>query len=138
MNEIKTSMSLNMNPSSPTEDQNISVNFTDEAAMAALDLQAKTPEYQGLAVRVYIDGKGCDGFYYGVTFDAPSADDLKFEVKGLQVIIDSETLKYIRGSEISWVSDERGTGFLVSNPNHKKFKGKFFKREKWQERMASN
>ncbi len=126
-----------MNPSSPSEDQSNPVIFTDEAAAAALDLQAKTPEYQGHAVRLYIDGKGCDGFYYGVTFDKPSDEDLKFDIKGLQVIVDSETLKYMRGSEISWVSDERGTGFLVSNPNHKKFKGKFFKREKWQERMSN-
>ena len=130
-------MSSHMNPSSPSEDQSNPVIFTDEAAAAALDLQAKTPEYQGQAVRLYIDGKGCDGFYYGVTFDKPSDEDLKFDIKGLQVIVDSETFKYMRGSEISWVSDERGTGFLVSNPNHKKFKGKFFKREKWQERMSN-
>ena len=126
-----------MNPSTPTEDQSFPVVFTDEAVAAALDLQAKSPEYQDLSVRLYIDGKGCDGFYYGVTFDKPSDEDLKFEVKGLQVIVDNETLKYIRGSEISWANDERGTGFLVSNPNHKKFKGKFFKREKWQERMPT-
>jgi len=138
MNEIKTSMSSHMNPSTPCEDQNIPVVFSDEAVGAALELQAKTPEYQGQAVRLYIDGKGCDGFYYGVTFDSPMKDDLKFNIKGIQVIIDAETLKYIRGSEISWVNDERGTGFLVSNPNHKKFKGKFFKRENWQERITSN
>ena len=127
MIETKTNMSLPMNPSSPSEEQNIPVVFTDEAAAAALDLQAKTPAYKGQSVRLYIDGKGCDGFYYGVTFDMPSSEDLKFDIKSVPVIIDVETLKYIRGSEISWVNDERGTGFLVSNPNHKKFKGKFCK-----------
>jgi iron-sulfur cluster assembly accessory protein len=126
-----------MNPSSPTEEQDIPVVFTDEAAAAALDLQAKNPTYQGQSIRLYIDGKGCDGFYYGVTFDMPSSEDLRFEIKSLPVIVDVETLKYIRGSEISWVNDERGTGFLVSNPNHKKFKGKFFKRDRWQERMST-
>jgi len=137
MNEIKTNMSAEMIPSPPCDVQNIPVFFTDEAASSALDLQTKNPEYHGQSLRIYIDGKGCDGFYYGVAFDSVSQEDLKFDIKGIQVAIDPETLKYIRGSEISWVSDDRGTGFLVTNPNHKKFKGKFFKRENWQERMSS-
>ena len=46
------------------------ITLSPEALLAARALLAEHPEWQGLPLRVYIDGKGCDGFYYGVTFDA--------------------------------------------------------------------
>ena len=123
---------MNPTPSDPTDNL---VTFTDDALSAALDLQENNQDFQGLSLRVYIDGKGCDGFYYGVTFDKATKDDLRHQQGNVEIIVDAETAKYIKGSSISWVNDERGKGFLVSNPNHKKFKGKFFKRENWQQRI---
>lgn len=126
-----------MNPSTPSSTTFASpVVFSAEAIAAALDLQLKTPAYQGMQIRIYIDGKGCDGFYYGVTFDQKDPADISFFQNNLEMIVDPETLKYINGSTVEWVNDERGTGFLVTNPSHKKFKGKFFKRENWQQRMS--
>lgn len=115
---------------------NAAVYFTDEAVAAAVDLQNKNPEYTDMPLRVYIDGKGCDGFYYGVTFDHPTPEDLVVRQAVISILVDPETLKYVKGSTVSWVDDDRGTGFLVSNPNHRKFKGKFFRRENWQERLS--
>lgn len=126
-----------MNPSTPLQAPTTApVVFSDEAVAAALDLQQKTTEYQGPQVRIYIDGKGCDGFYYGVTFDKKDPTDISFSQNGLELVVDPETLKYLNGSIVNWVDDERATGFLVSNPSHKKFKGKFFKRENWQQRVS--
>lgn len=110
--------------------------FSEEAVAAAVDLQNKTPEYANLPLRVYIDGKGCDGFYYGVTFDEPDPNDLVIRQSVISIVVDQETLKYVKGSTVSWVDDDRGRGFLVNNPNHRKFKGKFFRREKWQQRLS--
>jgi iron-sulfur cluster assembly accessory protein len=133
-------MSQETNPTSEQPENppkySAAVTFSDEAVAAAVDLQNSTPAYADLPLRVYIDGKGCDGFYYGVTFDNPDPDDLVIRQSVISIVVDQETLKYVKGSIVTWVDDDRGKGFLVNNPNHRKFKGKFFRRENWQHRLT--
>lgn len=109
------------------------ITLTNTAVRKALELRQSV--YDDL--RVYLDGKGCDGFFYGVSFDQRSTDDLIFPHSGLNVICDPESYKFIKESTVEWVDDERGQGFLVDNPNHRKFRGKFYKREQWQDRLLS-
>ena len=104
------------------------IQLTENALAAAVDL-ARQPDHVDKSLRLYIDGKGCDGFYYGVCFDDAAADDKKFLHGSIELIVDQETLIYVEGSTIDWVDDERGKGFLVNNPNHRKFRGKFFRRK---------
>ena len=81
-------------------------------------------------LRLYLDGKGCDGFFYGVTFDNKtrrsyfenSCDDQK-----LNIIVDQKTLEFTEGSLISWSIHDGTEGFLVENPRHRKFRGSFIK-----------
>ena len=120
----------------------ISVFLEPEALVEALRLARSRPDWTDLPLRLYLDGKGCDGFYYGVSFDALTQDDLTFPQKSgeeeLLLITDKDTAQFVDGSVISWVNDERGTGFLVTNPNHKKFRGKFFRRGAWKKRLNSS
>ncbi|WP_141736549.1 iron-sulfur cluster assembly accessory protein [Oligoflexus tunisiensis] len=112
------------------------IHMSPRALEAALDLQQHTARYRNLPLRLYLDGKGCDGFYYGVTFDPQSPDDLVFPQEGgLLLIIDRPAFEFCRGSTIEWIDDERGTGFLVENPHQWKFRGKFFKRKAWIEKL---
>ncbi len=112
-----------------------SVTMTAGALAAALRIQSATPEYQGQDVRLYFDGKGCDGFVYGVSFDNAIDGDCRFPFEGLNLLVDKETVDFVIGSQIDWVDDERGQGFVVNNPGHKKYRGKFFKRKNWQEKL---
>jgi iron-sulfur cluster assembly accessory protein len=114
---------------------NTIIQLTEQGILAAKELQGGNPEWAHQSLRLYLEGKGCDGFYYGVTFDKPEEDDVHFEQGGIDLIVDPETLKYCVGSKIDWVDDERGKGFLVDNPHQRKFRGKFFKRQSWQERL---
>ena len=110
------------------------VTFSGEACQQAKRLakEANLPEPYHL--RVYLEGKGCDGFYYGVTFDEPRETDLIFEAAGdFGILVDQESLQYLHGSSVDWVDDERGQGFLVNNPQHRRFRGKFFKRSAWRD-----
>ena len=107
--------------------ENISV--TKTALSKAIELEANTPEYKGKSLRLYLDGKGCDGFFYGVTFDNQTKDDTIFAQDGIDIVVDPDTYYFVKGSEIDWVDDDRGQGFLVENPNHKSFRGKFYKRK---------
>ena len=110
--------------------------LTEKSAAAARQLMEERGE-DLLQLRLYIEGKGCDGFYYGVSFDQATSEDSHFEDLGVKIIVDKDTLRFCDGSTIDWVDDERGKGFLVDNPNHNKFRGKFFRRKNW-ESLAPN
>ncbi|MFK7823882.1 MAG: HesB/IscA family protein [Oligoflexales bacterium] len=114
--------------------------FSDDAIINALDLRKNNPDWQEKSLRLYLEGKGCDGFYYGVCFDEAKPEDLRlaqsFGGESIDLLVDSDTLKFTDGSQIIWVDDERGKGFLVENPNHRKFRGKFFKRSNWEQRLS--
>lgn len=104
-----------------------------EAAQAEAERLEATPEFSGKPVRLYLEGKGCDGFFYGVAFSDPLPGDLTYQQGKLTLVVDKETFPFLAGSRVEWVDDERGRGFLVENPNHRRFRGKFFKRKAWQD-----
>lgn len=112
------------------------VQLTPEAAAQAQTLAATTPEYQGLPLRVYLEGKGCDGFYYGVTFADRLEGDVEFPHGDLAVVVDRKSLRFLLGATVQWIDDERGRGFLVDNPSHRRYRGKFFKRKAWLDLLA--
>ncbi len=101
---------------------------------------ANNPQWTDHSLRLYIAGKGCDGFNYGVSFDTSKEDDARLpqvaaDGWSVDLLVDPDTLKFVQGSQITWVDDERGKGFLVENPNHRKFRGKFYKRKDWEQRI---
>lgn len=105
-----------------------------EQALLAAEALTKEPDNHGKVLRLYIEGKGCDGFVYGVCLDHANEKDIRFRQGAtVDLVVDPETLVFVEGSSIDWVDDERGRGFLVENPKHKKYRGKFFKRERWQD-----
>lgn len=112
-----------------------SIRLTDAAIKATQDLVAADATRMGQSLRLYLEGKGCDGFYYGVSFDEATQEDIHFPHGAIDLIADPDTLEFCEGSVIDWVDDERGRGFLVENPGHRKFRGKFYKRKVWQDRL---
>ena len=118
------------------------IKLTEEALAKALLIQDKTPEWKELSLRLYLEGKGCDGFFYGVSFDKKEADDVCFEqsYKGqnLTLVVDEKTLEFTEGSIIDWGSHNDQEGFIVENPKHKRFRGKFYLRGYWKKRLEEN
>lgn len=114
----------------------LEVRLNDEALTQALELARSEPAYHGLPLRVYLEGKGCDGFYYGVSFADRIDGDLTFAHQGLDVVVDRDSFRFLMGAVVTWIDDERGRGFLVVNPHHKRFRGKFFKRKAWQDALT--
>jgi|GEM_PF-1605224 len=121
----------------------LQLDIQDNAWQAGHEL--RTGEHASQHLRLYLSGKGCDGFEYGVSFDDADDTDLicpplesgqKLDSSSeLHFIVDPETAEFVNGSEISWVDDERGKGFLVGNPKHKRFRGKFFKDKQWRKKI---
>src|SRR5207247_2850742 len=68
-------------------------------------------------LRVGVRGGGCSGFQYALALDEPAGDDQVFEVDGIRVIVDEQSLLYVDGSEVDYTETLMGSGFQVNNPN---------------------
>ena len=113
--------------------------LSDAAIAAAKAYNNENRDYKDQSLRVFLSGKGCDGFEYGVSFDTVEEGDTIMTIDGeVSIICDARSLEFVTGSAIDWVDDERGRGFLVGNPNHKKFRGKFYKKTAWKERLMNS
>jgi len=69
------------------------------------------------ALRVFVQGGGCGGMQYGMTFDdSPREDDEVYEQNGLKVLVDPTSLFYIDGANIDYIDNLMGGGFHIDNP----------------------
>ena len=68
-------------------------------------------------LRVGVRGGGCSGFQYQLAFDEERANDVVFESHGLKLLVDSESVPFVRGSTIDYEESLQGAGFKVNNPN---------------------
>jgi iron-sulfur cluster assembly protein len=68
-------------------------------------------------LRVGVRGGGCSGFQYQLAFDEQRENDMVFESHGLKLLVDRESLQFVRGSTIDYEESLQGAGFKVENPN---------------------
>jgi iron-sulfur cluster insertion protein len=93
------------------------ISFTDTAAAKVKEFAAQNPEAEGKELRIFIQGVGCSGFAYGFTFDEEREGDTVVDDGNLRVLVDSSSAPNLTGAKVDFVDDQRGTGFLVDNPN---------------------
>ncbi|KAJ0403240.1 hypothetical protein ATCC90586_001647 [Pythium insidiosum] len=74
-----------------------------------------------LMLRVAVEGGGCSGFKYVYEFEKTASDDeedIVFEQHGGKVVVDKESLEFIRGSTIDFEQELIRSAFaVVNNPN---------------------
>ncbi|MEM3086414.1 MAG: iron-sulfur cluster insertion protein ErpA [Halobacteria archaeon] len=90
--------------------------ITEKAATKVKEVMAQEKK-NGAGLRVFVSGGGCSGFRYGMSFDEPRADDEVAEQHGVKLIVDANSLRFLKGSSIDWVEDFSGAGFKIENPN---------------------
>lgn len=67
-------------------------------------------------LRVFVRGRSCSGYVYGLALDEASADDdAVFEQGGIRVAIDPTSLQFVEGARIDYVESSEGAGFIVTN-----------------------
>ncbi len=90
-----------------------------EAAVAEivkLTKENNLPETAG--VRVGVQGGGCSGFTYTLSFDKDAASgDHILEQDGVRVFIDPKSIIYLSGVVLDHTSGLQGKGFQFKNPN---------------------
>ena len=71
-------------------------------------------------VRVKIQGGGCAGFSYSMSFESGEevgeADNI-YEFDGIRVAVDKKSMLYLEGTTIDWLEDLNHRGFNFENPN---------------------
>ena len=94
------------------------ITLTDKGAEKVHEFLASQQADVSLAgLRVGVRGGGCSGFQYQLAFDEQRAGDVVFESHGLKLLIDAESLPFLRGSTIDYEESLQGAGFKVNNPN---------------------
>ena len=100
------------------------ITITPNATNAVRDILAER-KLEGFALRVYVAGGGCCGVQFGMALDnITHENDLSFESDGVKVLVDDQSINYLRGAKIDFVNDPvRGAGFLVDSPSAQKSGG---------------
>ena len=109
------------------------------ACAATVELRKKNPHWHTMALRLYLVSKGCDGFVYGLSFDNKAAEDLVFphtyKQETIELITDLDSFEFVKGAKITWQTIKSESGYVVDNPRHSRFRGKFYKRSYWQKKL---
>jgi iron-sulfur cluster assembly protein len=94
------------------------ISFSDKGAEKVREFLAAQDADVALAgLRVGVRGGGCSGFQYQLAFDEQRESDAVFESHGLKLLVDNESLAYVRGAVIDYEESLQGAGFKVNNPN---------------------
>ncbi len=72
------------------------------------------------ALRVYVQGGGCSGLTYGMTFDRQeTGDEVVFHEGGLTVVVDRASAPLLDGLKVDFLTGLEQSGFKITNPNAK-------------------
>jgi iron-sulfur cluster assembly protein len=94
------------------------ITITDKGAEKVHEfLSGQEADVSLAGLRVGVRGGGCSGFQYQLAFDEQRDSDTVFESHGLKLLVDNESLPFVRGSVIDYEEGLQGAGFKVENPN---------------------
>jgi iron-sulfur cluster assembly protein len=94
------------------------IRLTPEAGVKARTLIER--DAQGAYLRVAILGGGCNGLSYNMKFTGEARrGDIAVETAGVQVLVDSKSALYLKGSVLDYSNRLVSGGFKFSNPNAK-------------------
>ena len=94
------------------------VQLTASAGAKVAALSAR--EGQGEFLRLAITGGGCNGLSYKMKFvPAPKRGDILVRTGGAQVVVDSKSALYLKGTHLDYSNAMIAGGFKFSNPNAK-------------------
>ncbi len=92
--------------------------ITRKAEEKILELMQEDQETVGL--RVYVKGGGCHGYQYGMSLESSMQEDDTFVEQGdIKVIMDSQSAPLLVGTEVDYVDQTQGSGFVMKNPTAK-------------------
>jgi iron-sulfur cluster insertion protein len=93
----------------------ITISESAKNKITELFLEENNPN---LKLRTFVQGGGCSGFSYGVTFDEDqNEDDFEFPLGDYKILVDSMSMQYLQGAEIDYKDELYNSSFIIKNPN---------------------
>lgn len=93
------------------------IQVTESAKKQALRLMEDEGK-DGYFIRVGVEGGGCSGLMYQLTFDNEDREgDKAFEDNGIKVVVDKKSFLYLIGTTLDFSGGLNGKGFVFQNPN---------------------
>jgi Fe/S biogenesis protein NfuA len=95
------------------------IEFTDGAKEKLAELFS-SEEYQDMALRIQIMGRGPGGFRYSMRFMPASEamqDDERLALDDLTILVDRDSYEDLRGATVDYKEDNFQRGFAIENPN---------------------
>ena len=93
------------------------ITVTDSAKKQAIRLMEDDGK-EGFFIRVGVDGGGCSGLMYQLTFDNErKEDDSSFMDNDIEVVVDKKSYLYLLGTTLDFSGGLNGKGFVFQNPN---------------------
>ncbi len=89
------------------------ITVTEEAAT---ELKALVGD-SGKALRLLVQRGGCAGLQYAMKLDTPQEGDTVIPAAGAKVVVDEESLPFLRGSQVDYSAELTDSGFKITNPN---------------------
>ena len=93
------------------------IKVTDKAKKQAIRLM-EDENKEGYFIRVGVQGGGCSGLMYQLTFDNEmKEDDKEFFDNDIKVVVDKKSFLYLIGTTLDFSGGLNGKGFVFQNPN---------------------
>ncbi len=91
------------------------LNLTDRAVDKVRQLMT-AEDKQGYGLRVAVQGGGCSGFQYGLSYEQEQkTNDHVLEFGSLKVYVDAMSKMYLDDVKIDYVDGLSGSGFKIEN-----------------------
>jgi len=93
------------------------ITVTDKAKETAVRMMQEEG-HDGYFIRVGVEGGGCSGLMYQLTFDNQmNEDDKEFEHNGVKIVMNKKSVLYLAGTTLDYSGGLNGKGFVFANPN---------------------
>jgi iron-sulfur cluster assembly protein len=97
------------------------ISISDKAASEVRRIMAENNIPNTFGLRLGVKGGGCSGYSYVLGFDEiERKDDLMFESKGVKILVDKISLRFLNGVVLDFQDGLSGKGFTFVNPNAKR------------------
>lgn len=92
------------------------ITLTERAALHIREFLAT--EAGSTCLRLGVKTTGCSGYMYTVEIaEEENEHDKIFESQGISLLVDGESFKYLKGTEIDFTKEGLNEGFRFNNPN---------------------
>ena len=96
----------------------VHIDVTPNAREQVLKILARQGKANDSALRLYVQGGGCSGLTYGMTFDKQeTGDEVAFQDGGLTVVVDKASAPLLEGIKVDFLMGLEASGFKIYNPN---------------------